>query len=176
MAEPVSLQTLLTYLTLISVPVGVFYHIMTLRNTRRNQDQQLETRQAQLFMSLYNRLSDKNFNQDWMDAVTLTINSQEEYLRLFRDAEKRTEIGSAVNALFAYFEGIGVLIKRGLVDIHLVDDLMSSYILMTWNKYGPFIKEQQESANRPELWEHFEYLANEIKKVYVTQHGFELKY
>jgi hypothetical protein len=176
MTEPVSLQTLLTYLTLISVPVGVFYHIMTLRNTRRNQDQQLETRQAQLFMSLYNRLSDKNFNQDWMDAVSLTINSQEEYMHLFYDTEKRTEIGSAVNALFAYFEGIGVLIKRGLVDISLVDDLMSSYILMTWNKYGPFIKEQQESANRPELWEHFEYLANEIKKVYVTQHGFEFKY
>jgi hypothetical protein len=176
MAEPVSLQTLLTYLTLISVPVGVFYHIMTLNNTRKNQEQQLETRQAQLFMSLYDRISDKDFNQDWMEAVSLTINSREEFLHLFRDTEKRDEIGSAVNALFAYFEGIGVLVKRGLVDIHLVDDLMSSYILMTWNKYGPFIKEQQERENRPELWEYFEYLADEIQKVYKTQHGFEFKY
>jgi hypothetical protein len=42
------IQTALTYLTLISVPVDVFYHIMTLRNTRRNQELQLETRHAQL--------------------------------------------------------------------------------------------------------------------------------
>jgi len=94
-------------------------------------------------------------------------------MHLFRDPEKRTEIGSAVNALLAYFEGIGVLVKRGLIDINLVDDLMSSYILMTWDKYGPFIKEQQERANRPELLEYFEYLSNEIQKVYKTQHGFE---
>jgi len=48
-AEPVSLQTLLTYLTLISVPVGVFYHVMTLRNTQRNRKLQLETRQTLQF-------------------------------------------------------------------------------------------------------------------------------
>ena len=49
----IDLQTLLTYLTLISVPFGVFYHIMTLNNTRKNQQMQLETRQAQLFFNLY---------------------------------------------------------------------------------------------------------------------------
>ena len=69
----VDIQTVLTYLTLISVPVGVFYHIMTLNNTRKNQEltlkaqqQQLETRQAQIFMQLYNKWGDdlrESFNQ-----------------------------------------------------------------------------------------------------------------
>jgi hypothetical protein len=54
----VDVQTVLTYLTLISVPVGVAYHIMTLNNTRKNQQQQLETRQATLFMQMYNRWDD----------------------------------------------------------------------------------------------------------------------
>jgi len=53
MAEPVTLQTLLIYLTLISVSVGVFYHVMTLRNTRKKQQMQLDTRQAQMFTHLY---------------------------------------------------------------------------------------------------------------------------
>ena len=44
----VDTQTVLTYLTLISVPVGVAYHILTLRNQSR-------TRQAQLFMQLFDR-------------------------------------------------------------------------------------------------------------------------
>jgi len=43
MAEPVSLQTLLTYLTLISIPVGVIYYIMTLRNTRKNKQPLMKT-------------------------------------------------------------------------------------------------------------------------------------
>ena len=53
MAEPLTLQTLLTYLTLISVPVGVFYHIMTLNNTSKNQRQTLDTRQTNILMNLY---------------------------------------------------------------------------------------------------------------------------
>lgn len=53
MAEPVSLQTLLTYLTLISVPVGIFYYIMTLRNNSKNQRQTLDTRQTNILMNLY---------------------------------------------------------------------------------------------------------------------------
>jgi len=51
MIEPVNLQTVLTYLTLISVSVGVFYHIMTLRNTRKNQQLQLETRQINTYLT-----------------------------------------------------------------------------------------------------------------------------
>jgi hypothetical protein len=54
----INIQALLTYLTLISIPVGVTFHIMTLNNTRKNQQQQLETRQAQLFMQMYNKLDD----------------------------------------------------------------------------------------------------------------------
>ena len=54
----IDLQTVLTYLTLISVPVGVFYHIMTLRNTRRNQQLTLENRNAQLLMRIYDKYTE----------------------------------------------------------------------------------------------------------------------
>ena len=37
-------QTLLGYLTPISLTVGVVYYILTLRNSQRIQRQQLETR------------------------------------------------------------------------------------------------------------------------------------
>jgi hypothetical protein len=62
MAEPVSIQTMLTYLTLISVPVGVFYHIMTLRNQSR-------TRQVQLFMQIYNRWTDPIFQENYLYII-----------------------------------------------------------------------------------------------------------
>ncbi len=59
----IDLQTILTYLTLISVPVGVIYHIMTLRNTRKNQLLQLETRQTQLYMQVLNKVSSLEFQR-----------------------------------------------------------------------------------------------------------------
>ena len=59
----VDIQTVLTYLTLISVPVGVAYHIMTLNNTRKNQQMQLDTRQAQLYTTLWNQSFN---NPEWM--------------------------------------------------------------------------------------------------------------
>jgi len=71
MVEQFPLQTMLTYLTLISVPVGVFYPIITLQNTRKNQElarraqeQSPETRQAQLFMDLYDTFSSKQYQKD----------------------------------------------------------------------------------------------------------------
>ena len=53
----IDLQTILTYLTLISVPVGVAYHIMTLNITRKNQQMQLENRKVQLYMQLLDRFA-----------------------------------------------------------------------------------------------------------------------
>jgi hypothetical protein len=41
-----TLQRVLTFVTLISVPVGVFYIIMTLWNTRKNQELEIENRMA----------------------------------------------------------------------------------------------------------------------------------
>ena len=64
MAEPITLQTLLTYLTLISVPVGVFYYITTLRNQNR-------ARQAQLLMQMhmYRTNELRSYNVRVMDVI-----------------------------------------------------------------------------------------------------------
>lgn len=64
------IQTVLTYLTLISVPVGIFYYIMTLNNTRKNQRQQLETRQTHLFMTLYETARSREFRRQYY-ALTM---------------------------------------------------------------------------------------------------------
>ena len=53
MVDQLTLQTTISLLTLISLTIGVVYHIMTLRNAKKNQELQLETRQAQLFMNIF---------------------------------------------------------------------------------------------------------------------------
>jgi len=170
----VDIQTLLTYLTLISVPIGIFYYIMTLNNTRKNQQMQLETRQAQLFMNIYNQFIRKEFSEDWL---MVTFHREWDSIEDFREkygTDTNPKASAQLISVLAFFEGIGVLLKRNLINITMVDDLMSSYVLQTWGKYGPMMKEISETRNRPELWEHVNYLYNEIQKTYKQQHGHQL--
>jgi len=170
MAEPVSLQTLLTYLTLISIPVGVIYHIMTLRNTKKNQELQLETRQAQLFMSIYNRFNEVEFWRQLYEIRQWEWESLEEYNEKY---ESRPEIISKWLAVGSYFEGMGVMVKRNLFDAAFIDDLMSGPLMSLWEKWEPTIYEMRRRRNMPTLWEWYEYLYNEVRKIAEKEHGVE---
>jgi hypothetical protein len=63
-----------------------------------------------------------------------------------------------------FFEGVGILLHKKLIDIELVDDLFSSPIIMIWEKTLPITKALREYFKRPQLSEWFEYLYNEMKK------------
>ena len=163
MAEPISIQTLLTYLTLISVPVGVFYHIMTLRNTRKNQELQLETRQAQLFMDVYRDFKrpeiQKAFNNivyDWeWDSI-------EEFTEKYGRSNNYEEFHKYM-LVYSVYEGLGVLIYRNLIDVNMIEELMRSYVVSFWEKMAPVIYVWREQWPLAAEW--MEYLYKEVKKI-----------
>ena len=168
MVEPVSLQTVLTYLTLISIPVGVVYHIMTLRNSQKIQKHAQDTRQAQLLMQIYDHLREDKFNTQYTNLFQYEWKDYDDFIARFSDD---LEFRAMMNYVGSFFEGVGVLVYRNLLDPKLVDDLMSSYVFRVWEKIGPVIKESRIRHNRPELWEYFEYLYDEIMKIYIQEHG-----
>ena len=113
------LETLLTYLTLISVPIGVIYHIMTLSNTRKNQQMQLETRQAQLFMGIY----DKDLQRQNLKAQTNVTDMEFDGIEDFEEKYgKENNPEAYIDWMYHldYMEGIGVFVREGLVDVRLV--------------------------------------------------------
>ena len=164
---------MLTYLTLISVPVGVFYHIMTLNNTRKTEQLQLETRQAQLFMSLYETFRSPTFRKH-LDEVLFIMEFEDwdDMERKFDPVEHSDERISWFS-VGAFFEGVGVLLKRKLIDISMVDDLLATPIRLSWEKMGPIEMESRKRLNLPRLWDDFEFLYKELMK-YHEEHP-ELK-
>ena len=167
MAEPATLQSLLTYLTLVSVPVGVFYHIMTLRNTRRNQELQLETRQAQLFMQITNKWSDLEFKRIARGILSWEWEDFDDFERRYIDDEENV---LAWTTLGSYLEGVGVLVKNGLIDVGLVDDLFSAYIIRYWEKFESVEVETRERYNVPQSGEWIEYLYNVVRERTLEHH------
>jgi len=66
-------------------------------------------------------------------------------------------------------EGIGVLVKRGLVDVGFVDDLMSVVVTRFWEltRSAWYVYRVREGDQA--MWEYVEYLYNEVKPIYQRQ-------
>ena len=67
-----------------------------------------------------------------------------------------------------YFEAIGTLKEKGLIDEEICYDLLSDYLIELWehNNFGlrKIIENLREEENKPDLYEKTEKLYNEMKK------------
>jgi len=86
-----------------------------------------------------------------------------DYLKKY-GATSEKPVYTSVNMVAAYFEEVGLLLRRKLIDISLVDDLQSSDIILTWHKMKPIVEGWRKHFNRPQISEWFEYLYNEMRK------------
>jgi hypothetical protein len=162
MVDPVTLQMLRDIVTIAGVGIGLVYYILNLRNARK-------TRQAQLFMQLYETYMDERFQvaeaemlQDWEWKDFEDFRERYGY--------KNPKHYGSFTKEGTFFEAIGVLVNRGMIDITLVDDLMSGSVLFWWNKFGPLNIEIREKMNWPQNAEWIEYLYNRIKVIAEQQH------
>ena len=76
-----------------------------------------------------------------------------------------------MNTRTNFYEGLGVLVKRGLIDPTMVDDLLSGPIVLFWERrVAPMVDELRERYNNPTSYEWVEYLYKEIKRIRDLEH------
>jgi hypothetical protein len=63
-----------------------------------------------------------------------------------------------------FFDGVGVLLRRKLVDIGLVDELFHTEATLLWERVRPIAEGRRKELNQPTIYQCFEYLYNEMKK------------
>ncbi len=133
----------------VGVLIGVLYYMLDLR-------QQSKVRQTDMVLRLYMAFGGKEVRQTWE-----TITKREDMD--FEIYQKKYGLAD-MNEIGWFFEGIGMLLHRKLIDISVVDDLFSSPILISWEKLKPIAEGERKQFNRPQIWEWWEYLYNEMKK------------
>jgi hypothetical protein len=84
--------------------------------------------------------------------------NREDYEKFGPDAK------AAFNSINLFFEGLGILVKRKLINMDMVDDLASTDIICIWERHRPAIEGAREYLRRPQIYEYFEYLYDEMKK------------
>jgi hypothetical protein len=137
------------------VLVGVAYYILDMRN-------QTKQRQTDMVMRLYATFGSTEFQTVYQRIMNLEFEDYADFLK--RYATSDPEVLAASYSVGIFFEGIGVLVNRRLISMDLVDDLLSSPVVDTWDKLKPLVEGRRERLKRPQTLEWFEYLYNEMKK------------
>ena len=159
----VDIQTVSIAIASASIVVAVVYYILQIQHQRKMRETEVETRQAQLFMDVFNnfitkeKMRDENeviFQWKWKDF--------EDFWEKYGPITNN-EAFTKWDSLETYIKGVGVLVKRKLIDPDLVKDLMGTSIILHWERFGSIIKEIRRSK-WPHAYEWYEELYNEMKK------------
>jgi uncharacterized membrane protein len=151
MVEQVTFQTIISLLTLISLTIGVIYYIMSLRN-------QNKARQAQLLMNMYNALTASEVADYEFMLRNLEMKGIQDWEKIMDNREQYR----AFNFWLVYYEGIGVMVREGYVEIGLVAKLLSGNIIWFWERYGEGIYNLRKELNWPRYSIELEYLHDKV--------------
>ena len=159
----IDLQTLPIILTGVGMMIALSYYALTLRNQNR-------TRQAQLLMGLYETYRSPEFRKRQTEILFLEWKD-------FDDFQEKYMWGANpdvwVNwlSLGGFFNGIGVLLRRKLIEIDLVEELLSNITFVVMERMRPILMGWRATSRFPasrskkyELMSGFEYLYNELKR------------
>ena len=147
-----------------SLMIGVIYYIFSMRNSQRTQQIALETRQAQLLMQIYQRMNTPELWSDYAEILSYEWDSYEDFELKYGSGDHPDLFGKRAS-IWRIFDGVGLLVKEGLLDVVKVYELMDASVIWQWMKWGPIIKEQRIRYGFPDLNIWFEYLADEMYRI-----------
>jgi hypothetical protein len=160
----VEIETISIVFTGLSISLAAFYYISTLRNTRRNQELQLETRQLQLYTAAYQPGQTK----EWLDGLIDVLYNQEwedyDDFRRKYGPESNPEAYVAMIQVLELFTMIGLYVEQGALDIDIVIKHNGVFAIRLWEIVEPFVRAHRERTGNPMHWHSFEYLYEEMKR------------
>jgi hypothetical protein len=165
------IQTISVVIAAVSVVIGVINSILSSRRAEKNDQLMLETRQAQLFTQIYDWWRSRDgakaygsYRYKYVEAVQKM--GYQDFGKDLLDQVRTGDFEAYADqfSLMTFLEGIGVLVKKGLVDIELVEDLLSQRVIWIWEQgLGPNVEIIRKEANDPTQYDHIEYLYHELK-------------
>ena len=141
----------------MSVVAGVVYFVFQFR-------QQTKTRQTDLVMRLYATFGSEDFQQAALKVMKLEYKDYSDYVKKYGPPGSEEPVPMAIIKIMYFFEGVGILLQRKLIDIDLVAQLFGPNIKWQWGRIKPLIESFRKLLNAPNMARSFEYLYNEMNK------------
>jgi hypothetical protein len=81
-----------------------------------------------------------------------------------KEAAENLDVNDYLYQVEAFFEEVGFLVNKKLVDIDVIVDRLGSHIISNWKRLEPWIVALREERNDKTFGEHFEVLYEKTRK------------
>lgn len=160
----IQVEILALVLTGIGIIVSILYYTSVLQNANKTQQMQLETRQTQLHIQIFNELNSEKRWKEFLDtAYSWEWDGYDDFHNKY--GRGNPEVYAKLTSMWWVYNSIGTMIYDGVLDAMRLYPLIGPMVIMQWDRWEDIIIENRERINQPEAFIHFEYLAKEMLRV-----------
>jgi hypothetical protein len=153
----IELSVIRDLVAIFGVIAGFSYYVLTVRN-------QTKERKIQNFMALLERRRTPQVYRDFFNTMQPQWEDYDEFLEKY-DSGVNIEMASLRNALWSFYDGLGLMLKGNMIDAETVYSLSGVQSLLVWFKWETVIKKVREGTLGDDWMENFEYLADKMIKM-----------
>ena len=157
----ITYQMVLSTLQTIALIVGIAYYLFIMRNSQRNQQMQLETRQAELYMRLWEKWNTKEFSEQRYEVYRMEWTDFDDFNEKY-SGRSNPETFASWNTFGRMITGLAELRRKRLIDVEFLDIMMINDIMNWWAKCGSLEKESWEKGV-PNWRSHFPFIKEVIE-------------
>jgi len=153
----VDVQTVSIAIASASVVAGIVYYAFQVRHQTR-------LRETDLVVRLYSAFNTDDFLEAFLKVRNLEFVDYRDFVKKYGSPSLETPVNVAIFRIGNYYDQVGTLLHRGLVDADLVSDFLVLSTIGQWNKLKPIVEGFRKEAGGGQYYFWFEYLYNEMKK------------
>lgn len=149
------IQTASILIASAGVLAGVVYYVLEIRHQSRLRQTESVIRLSPWF----------NMNaEEVQEALTLVCSIEyknyEDYLEKYSGKQE----DKMLKILGNYFEGMGILVFKRLVEADIVYDFWGNIIESSWDDFEPIIVEMRKDTGNANMFKFWEYLSDGMKR------------
>jgi hypothetical protein len=154
----VDVQTISVAIASASVVAGIIYYAFQIRH-------QTKLRQTDLLVRIspWLSISSSELQTAFVRTQNVEFTDYDDFVKKYGRLSSEKPEQTAILAIANYFDGLGILARRGLVDADLIYEFWTGDIVDLWEKVKPLVEGARKKSNYPIL-ANAEYLYNEMKK------------
>jgi hypothetical protein len=161
LVELAEIQAIYYMVAATGVLIAAAYYVMNLRITQKNQEQTLETRQINAYLTLTNSV--KMNMEDMTDVLYVyKWDDYDDFIEKY-SPQKNPKAFSKIWKQLDFWNELGMLIKKEFIPMDFIYEQWSGGVIESWEKLHPLILVWR-AAGETNLGDSFEYLYHETKK------------
>jgi hypothetical protein len=137
------LQTISVMSAATAAVIGVRSYIVSNRRAEEARAMELETRRAQLYMSLTDHWNTKEFSKIRYDSYSMDWTDYDDFHKKY-NSSNNADIYASWNTFGRSILGLADLKRKGLIDLNFLDGMMLTDTMNWWAYFGSMEKEMWE--------------------------------